>query len=28
VEEEQRRQVLSAGVSSPLDVVEADAISL
>jgi len=28
VEEEHRRQVLSAGVRSPLDVVEADAVSL
>jgi len=28
VEEEHRRQVLSAGVRSPLDVVEADAMSL
>jgi hypothetical protein len=28
VEEEYRRQVLCAGVRSPLDVVEADAISL
>jgi hypothetical protein len=28
VEEEYRRQLLSAGVRSPLDVVEADSISL